>query len=228
MFNPASYKKGTVCLTYGDHPDTGWLGDLLLKKVVYPEIQHLQVRKFKSHPLYSERFLLNDQILTGKPFCKAVHAVIKTQSEGVDLWESCTVPKTVISPLGFTPNEKRCSFHYWNGLDYLNEAGWAAFDKVIKDTEGEDYDYPQLLGILIREQFGYLPVKLPLLQWSKKHMVCSVLCASACLAAFKATMGLPAELTSPRYPTVEEITPADWFFCKSVRVLDAYGMESLA
>ncbi|MBI5059559.1 hypothetical protein HZB60_07265 [candidate division KSB1 bacterium] len=202
-FNPADLPKGTICNTYGDGSHAFYL-----KKIIYPKIQHYQRRKYPA--------------AGDIPALKAVHSIIHL---GGNQWLSCQAPKAKRITLELLP-DRRYSFHRYKHIDRfgpVNSPAWAAFDQAVRAIDGTDYDYGQLVDIMLRQVLGFpFLKKLSIFDLGRRQKVCSVACHTILLKAYKASgEGYPGPL-GRQY--VEDSCPADFAMHDSFEVVHTIGI----
>lgn len=203
MPQPADMPKGMICNSYGDSSD-----QFELNLFVFPTIREYQQDKWVK--LYGRE---SDGL-------KAVHSVIKVGVEGVNQWQSVTLPRAETIELNLSESA-RYSFHEYRYLSYFDAEAWKAFDRVIEQTNGTIYDIPQLLDIWCRQNLGWLPLPMPRLELGNQQTICSAGCAAALMAAYESLRSrrgnqLPLAMrpvinTSEDYPyLLEDTCPADF------------------
>ena len=127
----------------------------------------------------------------------AIHAVIKVGGVGEDDWLSTEAPRTVIRHL--YGHGARISFYQYRYIDQATGTGWDAFNQAVMRLNGTDYDFGQLIQIIL-DYFKWTGLNTDL---SDNDKVCSVSVAFVLRALTKAD-NLPQALTEP----VEDTAPA--------------------
>jgi hypothetical protein len=180
----ASFPVGTVLNSYGEKQKN------FLVKIVYGQIRRYQKKKYPN----SER-------------TRAVHSMLHL---GGGDYLSVESPRAVIKRPEL---DAGCSYSWWtykNAGAYTAQS-WTELQGVARNLVGKPYDYGQLLDILVKQVFGWIPDGLRIFDFSRRRKVCSVAVHVCLLKAWKTIPEAQRPAAAPLGRQQVEVTcPADF------------------